>query len=168
MAAIIDLKLVAYGNTAQKSDGSFDCQHGAGECETDVMDSCVEVNLSDDKDAIATGSTAMQAWPFILCMEEADGNPSKGESCYESSMSGSTNVTWSTINDCVQNDASEVQTQAMKATPSHDYVPWVIVDNSQLENTNMLQKAVCDAYTGTPPESCLNFKEETESRCYNN
>ena len=23
-----------------------------------------------------------------------------------------------------------------------------------LENTNMLTKAVCDAYTGTPPASC--------------
>ena len=36
----------------------------------------------------------------------------------------------------------------------HVDVPWVLVDGVLLENTNLLQKAVCDAYTGTKPSSC--------------
>mmetsp|Transcript_33988 Transcript_33988/g.74112 ORF Transcript_33988/g.74112 Transcript_33988/m.74112 type:complete len:171 (+) Transcript_33988:174-686(+) len=170
MAAIIDLKLVAYGNTQKTADGSFDCQHGAGECASDVYESCVEYKLSGDINSIESGDTSMAAWPFILCMEEADGNPAEAESCYESTMKSSS-VSWSTIADCAQNEADVVQNAAMKATPNHDYVPWVLVDGQLLENTNMLTKAVCDAYTGTPPASC-SFSEEVFSEkmvvCANN
>ena len=119
MAAIIDLKLVAYGNTAKNSDGSFDCQHGVGECQSDVFESCVEYKLSGDINSIETGDTSMAAWPFILCMEEADGAPSAAESCYTNTMN-STSVTWSTISDCATNEADLVQNAAMKATPDHD------------------------------------------------
>jgi hypothetical protein len=33
-------------------------------------------------------------------------------------------------------------------------VPWCLVDGEVLSNTNMLQQAICNAYTGTPPASC--------------
>lgn len=119
MAAIIDLKLVAYGNTQKSASGSFDCQHGAGECASDVYESCVEYKLSNDINSIETGDTSMAAWPFILCMEEADGNPSMAESCYASTMNA-TSVSWTTIQDCFNNEADVVQNAAMKATPNHD------------------------------------------------
>lgn len=115
MAAIIDLKLVAYGNTKKNADGSFTCQHGAGECQSDVYESCVEYKLSGDIHSISTGATSMAAWPFILCMEEAEGNPAKGQSCYESTMN-STAVSWSTIADCAANEEAAVQNEAMAAT----------------------------------------------------
>jgi len=153
MVAITDLKLVAYGNTKQNTDGSFTCQHGAGECETDAMELCVQYKLAGDINAITTGETSLAAWPFILCMEEAEGVPSMGQTCYESTMN-STAISWSTISSCAQDEYDAVQTQAMNATPKHDYVPWVLVDGVVLENSNLLQKAICDAYTGTPPESC--------------
>ncbi|CAM9436198.1 unnamed protein product [Ectocarpus fasciculatus] len=153
MAAIMDLKIVAYGNTKKNDDGSFDCQHGVGECESDVYESCVQYKLSGDINSIESGDTTMAAWPFILCMEEADGAPSEAESCFASTMN-STALSWSTVEDCFKNEADVVQNAAMKATPDHDYVPWVLVDGVLLENTNMLTKAVCDAYTGTPPASC--------------
>ncbi len=35
-------------------------------------------------------------------------------------------------------------------------VPWVLVDGVLLENTALLQKTVCSAYTGIPPASCKN------------
>ena len=51
-------------------------------------------------------------------------------------------------------------------------VPWVLVNGELLENTNMLTKAVCDAYTGTPPASCALPSEEIAisktDRCSNN
>jgi len=55
----------------------------------------------------------------------------------------------------------------MKATPSHDYVPWCLVGGAVLENTNLLQKAVCDAYTGAPPPSCVALVTDKGDRCYN-
>ena len=110
---------VAYGNTQQNTDGSFTCQHGEGECASDVLELCTEYKLSGNLDSISSGDTSMAAWPFILCMEEAEGEPSAGPSCYESTMN-STALPWSVISDCAANEADVVQTAAMKATPSHD------------------------------------------------
>jgi hypothetical protein len=83
MATIIDLKLVAYGNTKQNADGSFTCQHGVS-AKSDALELCVQYKLSGDISSIQTGETSMAAWPFILCMEEEDGNFAKGESCFSS------------------------------------------------------------------------------------
>lgn len=165
MVDIIALKLVGYGNTAQNKDGSFTCQHGAGECETDAQELCVQYKLSGNLDSISTGDTSMDAWPFILCMEEAEGNPSQGQSCYEKTMNA-TALPWSTIASCVEDEYDLVQTAAMDATPKHQYVPWVLVDGTLLENTYTLQKAICDAYTGTPPASCAHYLKAAEP-CYN-
>lgn len=159
MADIIALKLVAYGNTKQNADGSFDCQHGVGECQSDALELCVQYKLSGDITSISTGDTSMVAWPFILCMEEEDGDFSKGESCFNSSMN-STALSWNTVESCYNNEYDLVMNAGMKATdPDHSYVPWVVVDNTLLENSNMLQKAVCDAYTGPPPVSCQRLVE---------
>eukprot|EP00598_Pedospumella_elongata_P014643 CAMPEP_0184986726 /NCGR_PEP_ID=MMETSP1098-20130426/17474_1 /TAXON_ID=89044 /ORGANISM="Spumella elongata, Strain CCAP 955/1" /LENGTH=69 /DNA_ID=CAMNT_0027511079 /DNA_START=35 /DNA_END=241 /DNA_ORIENTATION=+ len=65
-----------------------------------------------------------------------------------------TALPWSTIQKCTTTEADLVQTAAMKNTPAHDYVPWPLVNGVVLENSNLLQKAVCDAYTGVPPASC--------------
>jgi hypothetical protein len=157
MAAITALKLVAYGNTKQNSDGSYTCQHGAGECVTDAYDLCLQVALGGI-DSIETGSSSLAAWPFILCMEEAEGDPNQGQSCFESTMTGSS-ITWAEIETCASTKTTYdlVMGAAMKATGAHDYVPWVMVDNVLLENTNLLQKAICDAYTGTLPASCKSI-----------
>lgn len=111
-------------------------------------------------------SASIDAWPFILCMEEADGNPARAESCYTSSMSNSS-VAWSTIEDCYNNEADVVQAAAAAATPSHDYVPWVLVDNALLDQQALLQHAICSAYTGTKPESCLLGRAKPVDACIN-
>lgn len=163
MVAIIDLKLVAYGNT-QKSGNSYSCQHGTGECQSDVYESCAEYKIAGSIDTMFSAS--IDAWPFILCMEEADGNPARAESCYTSSMSNSS-VAWSTIEDCYNNEADIVQAAAAAATPSHDYVPWVLVDNALLDQQALLQHAICSAYTGTKPESCLLGRAKPVDACIN-
>jgi hypothetical protein len=169
MAAIIDLKLVAYGN-AQQSGSSYSCQHGAGECEADAQELCTQYLLAGS-DTSTMWSKSMEAWPFILCMEEADGNPAKGESCYTSAMGNST-VSWSQVSACVDNDFNLVTGAAKDATPKHDYVPWSLVGGELLENSNLLQKAVCDAYTGTKPASCKGFQVAMDAKpdihCDNN
>jgi hypothetical protein len=51
-------------------------------------------------------------------MEEADGNPSQGQSCYEKTMNA-TALPWSTVASCVEDEYDLVQTAAMDATPKH-------------------------------------------------
>lgn len=167
---IVDLKMVAYGNTAQESDGSFSCQHGAGECASDALELCLQYKLGDLR-SISTGDTTKAAYPFILCMEEALGDPTQGETCYQQTM-GSSNSTipWSVINDCAtqQPSLNMVQTEAMKTTAltDHTYVPWVLVDGELLDNSDLLLKSICDAYTGPAPKSCKRLMGVDQSRCY--
>lgn len=170
MVDIIALKLVAYGNTGKNSDGSFTCQHGADECVTDSLDLCTQYKLGTIK-SIDSGDTSITAWPFILCMEEAEGKSSYGEGCFTSTMTNTTDLQWSDILDCASNEYDLVMNAAKDATPTHSYVPWMLVGGELLDNTNLLQQAVCDAYTGTPPESCKSLKSEvapdTIKPCYN-
>lgn len=154
MADIIDLKLVAYGNTKQNDDGSFTCQHGVGECESDALQLCVQYKLSGDINSIEKGDTSEAAWPFILCMEEAGGELSNGETCFGSTMN-TTALSWDTVQTCYDDEYDLVMNAGKKATdPNHEWVPWALVDGVLLEYTSLLQKAVCDAYTGPAPASC--------------
>lgn len=166
IAAIVSLKLVAYGNTKMNADGTFTCQHGTGECDSDVLELCTQYKLSGNINSISTGDTSMAAWPFILCMEEAEGKPEMGQSCYESTMNA-TVIPWSTISKCASTEADTVQNAAASATPAHDYVPWVLVDGVLLEHSDMLQYAICSAYTGIKPASCKKTFFMPQSACPN-
>jgi interferon, gamma-inducible protein 30 len=116
ISAITDLKMVPYGNTKKNADGSFTCQHGQGECESDVLEMCTMYKLSGDINSIIDGSTSEQAWPFIQCMELAEGDPTKGESCFSSTLASS-GLTWQTVVECSEQEELDVQNAGMKATP---------------------------------------------------
>lgn len=165
------MKLVPYGNTKKNADGSFTCQHGTDECTTDVIDQCVLYKLSGNISSISTGDTSMQAFPFIQCMELNEGNPSAAQPCWTKTLGATqTKVTWTTIDSCTKTEAKACQTEAANATPSHDYVPWVLVDNKVLDNSNLLTQAICRAYTGPQPASCKSLQAVSEgvrSRSYN-
>jgi hypothetical protein len=64
---------------------------------------------------------------------------------------------WATVLDCAAKEDLVVQNEAAKATPVHDYVPWVLVDGTVLSNTNLLLNSICKAYTGPAPSSCKRF-----------
>ena len=157
MPGIIDLELVPYGNTKYHEDSdTFECQHGSDECEADVLMSCVMYELNGGNTNSMFSKQSYNAWPFIQCMEEGEGDPSKGQSCYTNNMlsTNATSIPWSAIDDCTKTESNTVQKAAMEATPDHQYVPWVLINDVLLENTNTLQKAICDAYTGTKPTVC--------------
>ena len=163
----MDLKLVAYGNTKQNKNGTYTCQHGDGECASDVLELCTQYKLSGDINSIESGDTSLQAWPFILCMEQAEGDPSQAESCYSTSMKGSS-LTFDTVSACAQNEASDVQAAAAKATPDHDFVPWCLINGVALQHPDqMLTRSVCNAYTGPKPSACkLLGTGDDKFRCY--
>lgn len=52
----------------------------------------------------------------------------------------------------------------MVATPDHDYVPWVLVDGTLLEYTNLLLPAICMAYEGPKPPSCTKAHGVRDSK----
>jgi hypothetical protein len=97
-------------------------------------------------------------------MEQAEGDPSQGQSCFDKTSQGFGSLTWNELNDCATNMADKVQTAAMDATPDHDYVPWCLIDGVQLEHTNLLKSKICDAYTGPRPASCGRLSTEMEDR----
>ena len=166
IAAIVDLTMVPYGNTKQNADGTYTCQHGADECTSDVIEMCVMYKLgSGNISNIETGATAMQAFPFLQCMEQQEGNPASAEGCFSKTMANS-GLSWSTVQACANTEAKVVQDAGAKATPKHDYVPWPLVNGVVLENTNLLQKTICDAYTGPKPTSCKLLASE-KSICLN-
>jgi interferon gamma-inducible protein 30 len=168
MVAIIDLKMVPYGNTKKNSDGTFTCQHGVDECTTDVLELCTLYKLSGNLTSISTGDTSYKAWPFTQCMEINEGDPSKAESCFSSTMANS-GLSYSTVTDCAAKEASDVQNAGAAATPAdHQYVPWVLIDGTLLEYTNLLQPTICKAYTGPAPASCKRLaRERNEAVCMN-
>lgn len=168
--AIIDLKLVAYGNTQfdYEPEPMWRCQHGEGECQTDALDLCVQYLLGDSSTSvIADGSTSKFAFPFILCMENEKGDPKQGQSCFESTFGGNgtpgtvtANLTWPAVSTCASKDQggsyNTVMMAAMTATPTHKFVPWVLVNDKLLQETQdkTLQYQICKAYTGPSPPSC--------------
>jgi len=162
--AITDMKFVAYGNTKKNADGSFTCQHGADECTGDVIGSCLQYKLDGNISAISNGKRSKEAWPFIYCFDKQGGKPSGASTCYAQTMAATHPLLpWSVVNTCVTAEERAVQNEAMAGTPKHDYTPWTLVDGVLLSNTNLLQNAICTAYTGPKPASC-RFLEGTALR----
>jgi hypothetical protein len=62
---IVDLKLVPYGNTHQDPYGTFHCQHGVGECMSNVAMQCVLYKLTNNLNAIASGKIYIQSFNFF-------------------------------------------------------------------------------------------------------
>jgi hypothetical protein len=73
------------------------------------------------------------------------------------------------VSTCAKTEASAVQTEGKKATPSdHQYVPWVLVGGKLLQNTNLLTQSICNAYTGPKPASCKKTETIDATLCMNN
>lgn len=157
MAAIIDLKLVPYGNTHVDSGGTYHCQHGVGECMSDVIMQCTLYKLGGNTAAIGDGSQSFVAWPFIrqLVVEEK-GHPVKAEDSFKSTLGKTSKLTWASVIDCYKNEADVVQQASAAATPPHQYTAWIIVNHEHLEDGNALESAICNAYTGVKPQSCAS------------
>ena len=156
MVDIINLKIVPYGNTHMISN-EFHCQHGVAECMSDVMMQCSLYKLSDNIADISSGSNSILAWPFIKCLTvDNKGHPTAAETCFQSTLAASTQLTWSTVADCYTNNSTDVQSAAMRATPPHDYTAWVVVNHFHISDPNYLMSSVCEAYTGPKPASCTD------------
>jgi len=162
VAAAVSLNLVPYGNT-KKSGNTFTCQHGPDECLSDLYYLCTMDHLG----GVGTDEASKAIFPFVLCLESHEGNPSFAASCFESTLAKNASFTWADdiLTGCAKDPARAlaVQSAGAAATPKHDYVPWVLLQGKVLDNPDPLQELICEELAKqetleTPlPPACANF-----------
>jgi len=167
---VIDFKVVPFG-FSQFNGTRWSCMHGYDECKTMVYELCALTTLAGgDYSALADGRTSEAAWPFILCMEEASGDPSHADACLTANADA---VNASAVRTCYAEEFDDVMAAAGAVTgelcngPSGclEWTPWVTIDGvlpwgesgSPGYDDNELIDAICLAYEGSPkPASCTN------------
>ncbi|XVF05793.1 hypothetical protein REPUB_Repub05bG0203200 [Reevesia pubescens] len=155
LITIVDLRLVPWGNAKLKGNGTFNCQHGPGECLLNTVEAC----------AIDTWPQLDDHFPFIYCVEELvyERKYLEWESCFEKLGLDSKPIT-----DCYSSGLGQkldlqyaAETNALE--PPHTYVPWVVVNGQPLyEDYENYISYVCKAYKGaTLPKACsgLSFNQ---------
>jgi len=164
---VFTFTLYPYGkaHSYKLSNGSyfFRCQHGADECEVNIIENCIIAKSNNVADVYL---------PIINCIEEKRRHKAVVQECVEKSS-----LSWSNVEQC---SYGEEGNQLMFATgektnnlqPEMTWVPWIVVNN---EHTDAIQQAatkdllqlICDTYAGSKPSGCsqktkenLNFEEE--------
>ena len=146
MAAITDLELVPYGNARviTRDPPTFQCQHGDEECYGNWVELCAQKHFPE------------QAWDFIVCQEDTTDFSDEGiKKC--SSAAG---IDADVVLECAKgSEGPLLHLEAADKTPTHKYVPWVVVDGKVMGEEDDFLKMVCDAYQGEKPASCKQFQE---------
>ena len=168
---------VPFGNAKPTSGGSYSCQHGTAECDSNVYEGCALKILGNNEiSAIGDSSSSLATWPFILCMENNDGNEKYVETCITKNYDKTSPLTPDSIQSCFENEYNDILDQGYKMTQEtceeeegcHTYVPWVTVDGnfpwSKRTGTptgaNDLAHAICDQYYSTANKIKASFRVE--------
>ncbi|XP_051990350.1 gamma-interferon-inducible lysosomal thiol reductase-like [Xyrauchen texanus] len=161
---IMNIELVPYGNAQEKTEKgkyTFICQHGEGECQGNMIETCLLNKLGFD------------AIPVIFCMESGTDVLKAAQPCLGIYKP---DITWDSIMECVKGDLGNklmhenaMKTDALK--PSHQYVPWITINGEHSEDLqdkamNSLFSLVCSLYKGEKTAACtLGLKRKTSSYC---
>jgi len=163
----VDIELVAYGNARRLPNGSFECQHGAAECEANQHETCAIHFLPDPV-------------PYIHCLEV---KIRLGESLADASTACATktrvsHVQYDQILHCVKTPTgAALQLEAAKRTESaypdkHTHVPWLYFNNVSLANSQFLIRDlsvfICESLaTDHQPDVCagLGQRKWGAARC---
>ncbi|KAG1969616.1 gamma-interferon-inducible lysosomal thiol reductase [Pimephales promelas] len=167
LSDIMNIDLVPYGNAQEKEDQgkyTFVCQHGEGECQGNMIETCLLDQLGLD-----------EALLVIFCMESGANVLKAAQPClgvYKPEK------TWDSVMKCVTGDqgnklmhGNAVKTNALK--PPHEYVPWITINGEHTEDLqnkamNSLFSLVCSLYKGEKPAACTpGLKMKTTSYCLN-
>ncbi|KAK2179842.1 hypothetical protein NP493_469g00002 [Ridgeia piscesae] len=156
VGSIMNVTLVPYGNAWEKQSGSrweFHCQHGAPECQGNVIQTCAIEILQNFK----------VYFPFIHCMESSEDAPSK--SAVQASCAKKFGINYKDIDACAQGTRGnrlehQMALKTKRLNPPHTYVPWVTLhgvhtDKIQKSAEADLIQLICDTYQGKPPSGCI-------------
>lgn len=157
MPEAINLTVLPWGNSRIINGSSVSCQHGPDECKADSWEQC----------AIDVYPHTEDHWPFYLCVESAAVSCGEGNgTCVLNSMSdcaSTAGLNYSAIEACVSDPdrAFALQKKTAALTPAHDYVPWLLVNGTQVASwdANKLLSIICDAINGTKPAGCTRLLE---------
>lgn len=151
---VIALNVVPFGNARlDASRQAVQCQHGPGECDANAWEQCavehvpapVYVEFLECLERRLPMGFAADVFPeelFLSCAVAVDGMDAHAlKKCHDNPM-----LRW------------QLQEKYAKATPEHDYVPWIVVNGKKMEEeTENLLDVVCKEYTnagGMAPPAC--------------
>lgn len=138
---VMNLTVIPYGN-AEITDASKHqvvCQHGVRECDANVWELC----------AIDNYPNVEQHFPYLECLARQVPEGPLNETicpCTFKQCALENHLWFPAIQECHEKHAWEMLDAADKATPDHDYVPWIIVDDKHIESEGDLVAVVCDIY----------------------
>eukprot|EP00111_Clytia_hemisphaerica_P000608 TCONS_00001756-protein len=148
---IFDITLYSYGNANEKKEGDnwvFTCQHGAEECQLNLLETCVLHMLTHPK----------QFMPYINCVE-LDPSLARAKHCADEMR-----IEWQPIFKCYNGSEGnflehQVAVKTDSLEPKHTWVPWIVLDGAHTKEiqdaaTTNLSKLLCEQYKGTTPDTC--------------
>jgi len=173
---MVNITIYPYGNANERESGGeweFTCQHGADECDGNMVETCFINLVNFDQD---------QYMDFIIAYEAELKRSSRDPYGTAQTMlsSNTYNVTWSALSDCIgtsgakggkTGNAFEHQMALWTNAANHQYTPWITL---QGKHTDAIQndcsastlQCTCAVYQGT--NSCCSRlkKEPMEDVCY--
>ncbi|KAJ4823515.1 hypothetical protein Tsubulata_017892, partial [Turnera subulata] len=153
LISITNLRMVPWGNSFIKADGTFACQHGPNECLLNAVEAC-SITIYPDVD---------RHFRFIHCVERLSLENKLNEwvNCFDMSRLGKVPI------DCYTSGYGNVlerkyAAETSQLNPPHRFVPWVVVNNQPLqEDFENFASYVCKAYKGPRvPEVCKSLPSE--------
>jgi interferon gamma-inducible protein 30 len=142
LSTIMDLEIIVYGNAQlNTATQTVTCQHGAAECDANIYEQC----------AIDNFVYPARYLPFLGCLFETlpMGHADVPyDVSYFAQCARTAALDFSTLAKCHTHDAWAMQVQSSVKTPSHDHVPWLVVDGVHVSDENdtaSLANIVCVA-----------------------
>ncbi|XP_036615322.1 gamma-interferon-inducible lysosomal thiol reductase-like [Trichosurus vulpecula] len=147
---VMNVTLVPFGNakeTEVNGTWEFTCQHGELECELNMVQTCVLYLL---------GREFPNAFAVVNCMMSAADQENSLEPCLKIYVP---DISVDDIMKCVTGPQGKklMHENAMMTnhlSPPHTYTPWILVEESHLENPVELLDTVCHLYQGEVPDIC--------------
>ncbi|KAK8791135.1 hypothetical protein WA158_005766 [Blastocystis sp. Blastoise] len=146
--SMVDLEIVPFGNGKIISENPVDiiCQHGISECRGNIVLLC-GLKYNEDK-----------GLDFLLCMEKYHSENMASDSINQCSELLHLDTADSVIECANGAEGRQLHLDAGKKTPSHRYVPWIVVDGKSLDGKiNDFDKIICQAYQGEMGPTCQSI-----------
>ncbi|XP_072457773.1 gamma-interferon-inducible lysosomal thiol reductase [Notamacropus eugenii] len=147
---VMNVTLVPFGNakeTQVNGTWEFTCQHGELECELNMLQTCVLYLL---------GSHFPNAFVVVNCMMSAVDQTTSLEPCLKLYAP---DISMEDVTQCATGPQGKkmMHQNAMMTnhlSPPHTYTPWIVVEETHLENPSELLNTVCHLYQGEVPDIC--------------
>jgi len=170
---MVNITIYPYGNANERQAGSewtFSCQHGAQECDGNMVETCF-INLA--------GFDQNKFMDFIIAYEDALDKDSRdayatAKTVYDAGSYSNT-VSWDELNKCMgssgaqggsNGNAWEHQMAVWTKASNHQYTPWITINGKQNGDCPYdTLECTCEAYKGTN-SCCKDIKKKHRDVCW--